>query len=160
MRLDGHARRRALRYALEKRRGAACGAIGMAGVPAGGGAEQDSAQACAGLAVSRYSLGVPGERVQGAQAMRGGPGPDATQWEQIAVVGDCAYKVFAPMAREAAPGESLLHDDPAVRIVSLLKANRDVVAAAHAQGLSTTNARTGLPTTALVGQGGAHTALL
>lgn len=160
VRLDGPARRRALRYELEKRRCSACGAIGTAGVLAGVGAEKDSAQACAGLAVSRYALGVPGERFQGAQAMRGGPGPDATQWDQSAVVGDCAYKVVAPMAREAAPGESLLHDDPAGRLVSLLKANRDVVAAAPAQGWSTTNARTGLHTPALVGQVGAPTALL
>ena len=41
-----------------------------------------------------------------------------------------------------------------------LKANRDVVAAAPAQGWSTTNARTGLHTPALVGQVGAPTALL
>ena len=49
-----------------------------------------SAQARAVLAVGRYLLGVPGYRLQGYQAMLGVPVPDATQWEQIEAVGDCA----------------------------------------------------------------------
>ena len=39
--------------------------------------------------------GPAGYRVQGYQAMLGVPVPDATQWDQIEQVGDCAYKVFA-----------------------------------------------------------------
>jgi hypothetical protein len=38
-RIDGHALRSAMRYELEKRRGAACGAIFTAGLPAGVGEE-------------------------------------------------------------------------------------------------------------------------
>jgi transposase len=64
------------------------------------------------------------------------------------------------MEREAAQGELIFHDDTAVRILSLIKENRDLVAAAHAQGLSTTNERTGMHTTALVVQVGEHTAIL
>jgi hypothetical protein len=100
------------------------------------------------LAVSRDSLGVPGYRLQGYQAMLGVPVPDATQWDQIEVVGDCAYKVFAQREREAAQGEVIFQDDTAVRIVSLIKENRALVAAAQAQGLSTPNERTGMHTTA------------
>jgi len=54
------------------------------------GEEKYTAQARAVLAVSRYDLGVPGYRLQGYQAMLGVPVPDATQWDQIEVVGDCA----------------------------------------------------------------------
>ena len=153
-RLDGHARRRARRYACAKRRDAAGGAILTAGLPVGVGAEPDSAQARAGLAVSRYALGVPGERWPGSQARLGGPGPDATQWDQSEVGGDCAYKVFAQMEREAAQGEQIFQDDTAARLLALIKAHRDLGAAAHAQGVSTTNERTGMHTTALVVQGG------
>jgi rubredoxin len=160
IRIDGHALLSAIHYELEKLRCSACGVIFTAELPAGVGEEKYSAQARAVLAVSRYYLGVPGYRLQGYQAMLGVPVPDATQWDQIEVVGDCAYKVFAQMEREAAQGELIFHDDTAVRILALIQENRDLVAAAHAQGLSTPNERTGMHTTALVVQVGEHTAIL
>jgi transposase len=160
IRIDGHALLSAIHYELEKLRCSACGVIFTAGLPDGVGEEKYSAQARAVLAVSRYYLGVPSYRLQGYQAMLGVPVPDATQWDQIEVVGDCAYKVFVQMEREAAQGELIFHDDTAVRILSLIQENRDLVAAAHAQGLSTTNERTGMHTTALVVQVGEHTAIL
>ena len=64
------------------------------------------------------------------------------------------------MEREAAQGELIFHDDTAVRILSLIEENRDLVAAAHAQGLSTPNERTGMHTTTLVVKVGEHTAIL
>jgi transposase len=160
VRIDGHALLNAMHYALEKLRCSACGAIFTARLPAGVGDEKYSAQARAVLVVSRYYLGVPGYRLQGYQAMLGVPVPDATQWDQIEVVGDCAYKVFAQLEREAAQGELIFHDDTAARIVSLIKENHTLVAAAHAQGLSTPTERTGMHTTALVVKVGEHTAIL
>ena len=160
IRIDGHALLSAMHYELEKLRCSACGETFTAGLPAGVGEEKYTAQARAVLAVSRYYLGVPGYRLQGYQAMLGVPVPDATQWDQIEVVGDCAYKVFAQMESEAAQGELIFQDDTAVRILSLMKENRDLVAAAHAQGLSTPNERTGMHTTALAVQVGEHTAIL
>jgi hypothetical protein len=91
-RMDGQARRSARRDEREKRRCLAGGEICPAGLPAGGGDEQDSARARAVLAVSRYALGVPGDRLQGAQAMRGVPVPEATPWDQSEVGGDCATR--------------------------------------------------------------------
>ena len=131
-----------------------------AGLPDGVGEEKYSTQARAVLAVSRYYLGVPGYRLQGYQAMLGVPVADATQWDQIEVVGDCAYKVFEQMEREAAQGELIFQDDTAVRILSLIKENRGLLAAAQAQGLSTPNERTGMHTTALAVKVGEHTAIL
>jgi hypothetical protein len=160
VRIDGHALLSALRYELEKLRCSACGEIFTAGLPAGVGEEKYSAQARAVLAVSRYYLGIPGYRLQGYQAMLGVPVPDATQWDEIEVVGDCAYKVFAQMEREAAQGEVIFQDDTAVRILSLMKENRELFAAAQAQGLSQPKERTGMHTTALAVQVGAHTAIL
>jgi transposase len=160
IRIDGNALLSAIRYELEKLRCSACGEMFTAGLPAGVGAEKYSAQARAVLAVSRYYLGVPSYRLEGYQAMLGVPVPDATQWDEIEVVGDCAYKVFAQMEREAAQGDLIFQDDTAVRIVSLLKENREFVAQAHAQGLSTPKERTGMHTTALAVQVGEHTAIL
>jgi transposase len=160
IRIAGNALLSAIRYELEKLRCSACGEIFTAGLPAGVGEEKYSAQARAVLGVSRYYLGVPGYRLQGYQAMLGVPVADATQWDQIEVVGDCAYKVFEQMEREAAQGEVIFQDDTAVRIVSLISENRDLVAAAQAQGLSTPKERTGMHTTALAVQVGEHTAIL
>ena len=159
-RIDGNALRSAVRYALEKLRCSACGAIFTAGLPAGVGDEKYRPQARAVLAVSRYSLGVPGYRLQGYQAMLGVPVPEATQWEQLEVVGDCAYKVFEAMEREAAQGDPMFQDDTAVRLVSLRKEHRKLFAQAHAQGLSPPKERTGMHTTALAVQVGEHTAIL
>jgi hypothetical protein len=78
----------------------------------------------------------------------GGPVPDATQWEQSELVGDCAYPVCEPMAREAAQGEGMFPDDPGGRIGSWLKEHRALGAAAHARGLSRPEERPGRPTPA------------
>jgi len=160
IRLDGHALRSAVHYALEKLRCSACGQILTAGLPDGAGEEQYNARARAVLAVRRYDLGVPGYRFQGSQAMLGVPVPDATPWDQLEVVGDCAYKVFEQMEQVAAQGELILHDDTAVRILALMQEHRDRLAAAQAQGVSTPHERTGRHTTALVVQVGEHTAIL
>lgn len=160
IRLDGNALLRAMHYALEKLRCSACGAMFTAGLPAGVSEEKYSAQARAVLAVSRYYLGIPGYRLQGSQAMLGVPVPAATPWDQIEAVGDCAYKVFEHLEREAAQGELIFHDDTAVRILALLKEHSAILAAAQAQGVASPKERTGMHTTALVVKVGAPTAIL
>src|SRR5262249_21384113 len=116
--------------------------------------------ATAGLAVGRSLLGLPLYRIAAYQAMLGVPVPDAPQWAQSEVLGDCAYKVFAQMEHEAAQGELIFHDDTAVRILALMQENRALVAAAQAHGLSTPQDRTGMHTTALVVKVGEHIAIL
>jgi hypothetical protein len=160
IRIDGNALLSAMHYELEKLRCSACGEIFTAGLPASVGEEKYSAQARAVLAVSRYYLGVPGYRLEGYQAMLGVPVPDATQWDQIEGVGDCAYKVFAQMESEAAQGEVIFQDDTAVRILSLMQENRTLFDQAKAQGLSAPKERTGMHTTALAVKVGEHTAIL
>jgi transposase len=160
IRIDGHALLSAIRYELEKLRCSACGQIFTAGLPDGAGEAKYSPQARAVLAVGRYLLGLPFYRIEAYQAMLGVPVPDATQWDQIEQVGDCAYVVFAQMEQVAAQGELIFQDDTAVRILSLIQENIEIVAAAQAQGLSTPKVRTGMHTTALVVKVGEHTAIL
>jgi transposase len=64
------------------------------------------------------------------------------------------------MEKGAAQGELLLQDDPAVRIMSWMQENLELVAAAQAQGVSTPTDRPGMPTTALGVKVGEHTAML
>jgi transposase len=160
IRIDGQALLSAIRYELAKLRCSACGQIFTAGLPEGAGATKYSPQARAVLAVGRYLLGLPLYRIAAYQAMLGVPVPDATQWDQIEVLGDCAYKVFAQMEHEAAQGELIFHDDTAVRILALIKENSAILAAAQAQGVASPKERTGMHTTALVVKVGEHTAIL
>jgi hypothetical protein len=88
------------------------------------------------------------------------PVPDATQWDQIEKVGDCAYVVFEQLEQVAAQGELIFQDDTAVRILSLMQENLTLISAAQAQGLSTPQERTGMHTTALAVQVGEHLAIL
>jgi transposase len=154
MRIDGNALLSAIRYELEKLRCSACGQIFTAPLPEGAGGEKYSARARAVLTVGRYYLGVPSYRLEGYQAMVGVPVADATQWEQIERVADCAYPVFEQLKTIAAQGEVIYQDDTHVRILSLMVANRQ----AKAQGTSA--ARTGMYATALVAQQGVQTICL
>ena len=105
VRLDGHALVSAVRYALEKVRCAAGGQGCTAAAPVEAGTEKYSARARAVLVLGRYYLGVPLYRLEGYQAMVGVPVADATQWDQIERVADCAYPVFEQLTTLAAQGE-------------------------------------------------------
>jgi hypothetical protein len=154
VRLDGHALLSAVRYALEKLRCSACGQVFTAAAPAEAGAEKYHARARAVLVLGRYYLGIPWYRLEGYQAMVGVPVSEATPWDQIERVADCAYPVFEPLQELAAQGELISQDDTHVRILSLMAANR------QAQAEGTAGGRTGMSTTALVAQQGAQTICL
>jgi len=160
IRIDGNALLSAIRYELEKLRCSACGEVFTAPLPVDAGAEKYSPRARAVLAVSRYYLGLPFYRVEAYQAMLGVPVSDATQWDQIEKVGDCAYVVFEQLEQVAAQGELIFQDDTGVRILSLMQENMKLISAAQAQGLSTPTERTGMHTTALAVKVGEHLAIL
>jgi transposase len=133
-----------VRYEREKLRCSACGQVFTAALPAEAGAEKYSARARAVLALGRYYWGVPLYRLEGYQAMVGVPVPDATQWDLIEAVGDCAYPVFKYLERLAAQGEVIYQDDTAVRVLTLIAENRQPEA----------SERTGMPTTGLIAEVG------
>jgi hypothetical protein len=142
MRLDGNALLSAVRYELEKWRCSACGQVFTAALPAAAGAEKYSARARAVLALGRYDLGVPLYRLEGYQALVGVPVPDATQWDLIEAVGDCAYPVFTYLERLAAQGEVMYQDDTTARVLTLIAENRQPDAPE----------RTGIYTTGLIAE--------
>jgi transposase len=154
IRLDGQALLSAVRYVLEKFRCSACGQVFTAAAPAEAGADKYSARARAVLVLGRYYLGVPLSRLEGYQAMVGVPVADATPWDQIERVADCAYPVFEQLQTLAAQGEVIYQDDTHVRILSLIAANR------QAQTEETPAERTGMSPTGLVVQQEEHTIFL
>ena len=101
------------------------------------------------MALSRYYLGVPFYRLEGFQKLLGIPVADATQWDQVERLADSVYPVFEQLKTLGAQGEVIYQDDTRVRVLELLKANRQAEAAA-AQGLGQAPERTGMYTTGLV----------
>jgi transposase len=154
MRLDGHALLSAVRYELEKLRCSACGQIFTASVPAAAGTEKYTARARAVLVLARYYLGLPWHRLEGFQALVGVPVPDATQWQQGEIVGDCTYPIFRCLEKLAAQGEVIFQDDTPGRVLTLIAENQIARAKARAQGKAKTDERTGMQTTALIVQVG------
>ncbi len=152
MRLDGNALLSAVRYEREKLRCSACGQIFTAPVPTAAGPEKYTARARAVLALARYYLGLPWYRLEGFQALVGVPVPDATQWEQVERVGDCAYPVFKYLEQLAAQGDLIFQDDTPGRTLALIEENQEALAQARIPGA--TAPRTGMYTTALIAQVG------
>lgn len=154
MRLDGNALLSAVRYELEKLRCSACGQIFTASVPAAVGTEKYTARARAVLALARYYLGLPWHRLEGFQALVGVPVPDATQWDQGEIVGDCTYPIFKCLEKLAAQGEVIFQDDTPGRVLTLIEENQIARARAQVQGKAKPDTRTGMQTTALIVQVG------
>jgi transposase len=158
IRIDGNALLSAVRYAMEKLRCSTCGEVFTARLPNGAGAEKYSPQARAVLVLCRYYLGVPLFRLQGYQALLGVPVSDATQWDHIERVADCAYPVFEHLKVLAAQGEVIYQDDTPARILSLIKEHRQ--SEARADDASPPSGRTGMYTSGLVVQSGERTIYL
>jgi hypothetical protein len=154
MRLDGNALLSAVRYEAEKLRCSACGQVFTAPVPAAAGTEKYTTRARAVLALARYYLGLPWHRLEGFQALVGVPVPDATQWDQGEIVGDCLHPIFKWLEKEAAQGEVIFQDDTPQRVLTLMRENQQARARAQAQGKAKTDERTGMQTTALIVQVG------
>jgi hypothetical protein len=154
MRLDGNALLSAVRYEVEKLRCSACGQVFTAPVPAAAGTEKYTTRARAVLALARYYLGLPWHRLEGFQALVGVPVPDATQWDQSELVGDCLHPIFKWLEKEAAQGEVIFQDDTPQRVLTLMRENQQARARAQAQGKAKTDERIGMQTTALIVQVG------
>jgi len=149
MRLDGNALLSAVRYELEKLRCSACGQIFTASVPVAAGREKYTARARAVLGLARDYVGLPWYRLEGFQALVGVPVPDATQWDQGEIVGDCRHPVFKYLEKLAAQGEVIFQEDTPGRVLALIAENQQAKAQAQAQGAEQAAGRTGMQTTAL-----------
>jgi transposase len=154
MRVDGNALLSAVRYELEKLRCSACGQIFTASVPAAAGSEKYTPRARAILALARYYLGLPWHRLEGFQALVRVPVPDATQWDQGEIVGDCTHPIFKCLEQLAAQGEIIFQDDTPGRVLTLIEENQNARAKARAQGKAKADERTGMQTTVLIVQVG------
>jgi hypothetical protein len=137
IRIDGNGFLTALRYELEKLRCSTCGQIYTAPLPVEAGPNKYSASARAVLALGRYYLGLPFNRLEGYQQLIGVPVADATQWDQIEPLAGDIWPVFNELVYQAAQGEVLYEDDTPVRVLSMIQENT-TASADERRGMYTT----------------------
>jgi hypothetical protein len=161
IRIDGHAALSAIRYEVERLRCSACGEVFAAKTPVEAGTSKYNAAARAAIVMNRYFLGVPFYRLEAYQALVGVPVPDATQWDQVEHVADCAYMVFEYLVYLAAQGQLIYQDDTPVRILSLIQENAQLQQRQESTRPDTESSeRTGMQSTALVVKADGHTICL
>jgi hypothetical protein len=79
----------------------------------------------------------------------GVPVPDAPQWDQGEIVGDCTHPLFKGWEKRAAQGEGIFQDATPQRGLALIAENQKVAAQARAPGKAKTTDRTGRQPTAV-----------
>ena len=145
IKLGGGSLVQATRYECERLRCGTCGEVFTASLPAGISADKYSAELKAGLVVHRYYLGMPFYRLAAYQQAMGVPLPDATQWMLAEQLAGCAIPVFGYLLKALAQSELLHSDDTKVRILVVLKEEREAKPK-----------RCGTFTTGLMGKVGEH----
>ncbi len=112
------------RFELEQLRCNACGALWVASMPPEASGETYAVSLKVNLALAHYHLGLPFKRIESLQAMLGMPLPDATQWELVEQVADCAYPLYEYLKQLGANQPLVYQDDTGARILSLIKENQ------------------------------------
>lgn len=107
-------------YELEKLRCNLCGKIFTAQPPAEAGAKKYDASAVSIIAMLRYGLGFPLNRLDRMQKDLEIPLPASTQWEIVAAGYETMTPVYEEFIRQGAQGELLHHDDTNVKILELM----------------------------------------
>jgi transposase len=98
------------------------------------------------LALGRYYLGLPFNRLEGYQQLIGVPVADATPWDQVEQLAGAVWPVFNEWVYQAAQGELLYEEDTPVRVLSMIQENTTAAA----------EQRRGMYTTGLVAQVDGH----
>lgn len=123
--LTGHAPVKATVYELEKLRCNLCGMIFTAQAPDNKAGRHYDASALAMIVIFRYGYGFPWNRLAKLQESMGVPLPATTQWDKTEAAADRIYPVFYELARQAAQGDIIHNDDTTMKILSLIKENKE-----------------------------------
>jgi transposase len=137
-------------YELERLRCALCGAVFTAPAPPEAGTSKYDPSVGTMLAVMRYGAGQPMYRMDKWQTHFGVPLPASTQWELIEAASATPALVYDALIGVAAQGRLLHHDDTTMRVQSLRQQ------LTQAQPPPEGQKRTGIFTTGIVSQVGAH----
>jgi transposase len=140
VRITGEPPLQATVYELEKLRCNLCLTIFTAEPPPEVGSKKYNEAAGAMIVMLRYGAGFPFYRLEQFQESLGVPLPDATQWDIAENFADHIHPVYRELIRCAAHGEILHHDDTTMKVLELIKENKN----------KDKNSRTGIFTTGVV----------
>ena len=124
IRVVGQAPLSATVYGLQRLRCNLCGEVFTAKPPAGVGEAKYDATAAAMIAVLKYGSGLPFNRLAGLQGSLGVPLPASTQWDIVEESAAELKPVYEELVREAAQGEVLYNDDTGMKVLELMKEER------------------------------------
>lgn len=102
-----------------------CGEIFTAQAPDNQSGRHYDPSAMAMMAILKYGSGLPWYRIEKLQESMGIPLPASTQWEKTEAAADLIYPIFNEFVRKAAQGEVLHNDDTTMKILSLIKENKE-----------------------------------
>ena len=125
VRITGEPPIQAVVYELEKLRCSLCLEIFTAQPPPGVGSKKYDEAAGAMIVMLRYGGGFPFYRLEQFQESLGVPLPDATQWDIAEKVGDKVHPAYREIVRHGAQGNIIHHDDTNMKVLELIKENRD-----------------------------------
>lgn len=125
IRIKGQPCAHVVRYEFEKLRCALCGALFTPDLPEDFPIEKYDAYFKAELVVQKYFMAAPFYRQEQYQRLFRFPLPDSTQWDLVESVADCAHPVFKVLETLAANGTRMSHDDTTVRILDVIRANKN-----------------------------------
>lgn len=112
------------KYWLEKLRCGLCGEIFTAQKPDNVSKDKYQPSFKAMLALQKYHMAMPFHRQAHFQSLLGFPLPASTQWQLIEELGNCALSVFPLIEKMAANGNLIQNDDTFLRIVDVIRHNR------------------------------------
>lgn len=124
VRLRGEAPVTAKVWEMERLRCNLCGEVFAAEAPTESGREKHDATVGAIIALLKYGCGFPFYRLEQLQSNFGVPLAASTQWEIVSETAQQHQPVFDELRRQAANGKLLHNDDTSMRVLELMKENR------------------------------------
>ncbi len=134
IRVQGGALVQATKFDLEKLRCNLCGDLFSSEAPY---QDKYDARAKAVIAVSRYQMGTPMYRLARFQEYVGVPLPEGTQWQLILDVYEIVRVIFEALIEIAAQYDLFFIDDTWVRIVDIIRYNKQQVEKKYKKGTNT-----------------------
>jgi hypothetical protein len=125
IRIKGNAPLKAVVYKLEKLRCALCLKIYTAQLPEEAGEDKYDTQAKSIIALLKYGSGFPFNRLENFQKALGVPMPASTQWDILYPVSKTAGYPYGELVRQGAQGKLFHTDDTGVKILEIIKENKE-----------------------------------
>lgn len=106
-------------YECERLRCNLCGKVFTAKSPAGVGDAKYDESAAALIALLKYGVGLPFNRIARLQKEFGVPLPTSTQWDVIEAAAALLAPTYSELVSQAAQGEVLYNDDTTMKVLEL-----------------------------------------